>query len=77
MKRTLWVIFDILTLPAGLALICFGFYEWYKLGFILENWSDVSTNEGRASFCIILSGIGLILYGLFDYWAFRRNENKT
>jgi hypothetical protein len=74
MKRTLWMLFDVMMIPAGLVLICFGFYKWYGLGFIIEDWSDVSTNEGRAAFSFILLGIGLILYGLFDYWAFRREK---
>ena len=77
MNRKLWILFDIFTIPAGLIIIIFGFINWRDVGFVIEDWSDVSTNEGRAAFRIILLGIGLILYGLFDYWAFRRKNKKT
>jgi membrane protein DedA with SNARE-associated domain len=74
MKNKLLKIFDIITIPVGLIIVIYGFINWRNMGFVIENWSDVSTNEGRAAFSIILLGIGLILYGLFDYWAFRRKK---
>ena len=79
--RILWILFDVVLVISSAILISYGIFHWKELGFRIESWSDVSTNEGRACVAVILLGIGLAVYGIFDLFVFRCSKgergNKT
>ena len=72
MKNKLLIVFDCLVVVAGVILTPFFFLKWKDLNFVIDSWKVGVTREGNAMFGMMLLGIGLIGYGVFDIWAFRR-----
>ena len=71
--KTLWVLLDFALITSGIFfLVPWGFSQWKGVGFRLESWADVSTHEGNAYFAVIMMGIAIAVYGIFDLLIFKR-----
>ena len=75
-KNLSLMLLDFLYMVIGIVLLTLGFLRWKNLGFIIERRGEPSLFEGHASIILILFGLGLISYGIFDYWIFRKKSGE-
>ncbi len=70
LKNLLMMLIDFLCVAIGVVLLPLGLLRWKNAGFIIERLSEPSLFEGHASIMLMLFGLGLISYGIVDFWIF-------
>ncbi len=76
MKGAFIIIIDLFLMILGVFISIVGAIKWKSVGYILESYSDVSNIEGSSYIMVMLSGVVMAAYGLFDFWVFRRTRDS-
>jgi uncharacterized membrane protein len=77
MKNTILVIIDLLFIIAGFFLIPTFFSKWKSIDFTFDlTYKMGNTLEGNTHFIMILLGVALVCYAIFDLFVFRRSSKK-
>jgi uncharacterized membrane protein YbhN (UPF0104 family) len=76
MKNKIIIILDCLIVLAGIIIAPYFFIEWKGVNFAIDAWTVGATREGNAHFFMMILGIVLILYAVFDVFVFRRTSKN-
>ena len=74
-KNKLLAIWDSVLIVFGVIIIVIGAIEWNKTGFELKPKYLVGRNDGNEAVGLMIIGIGISVYGLIDYYFFRKKRN--
>ena len=71
MKKIVFICLDFLAIIVGILFIPIGFLKWRHEDYILNFSGQMASFEGNMGFCLMLLGIALIGYSVFDIKTFR------
>jgi len=74
MKNALFILIDITFVMTGITLIPIFFKKWKGIGFVLNSKVEMGAPfNGNAYLILILLGMALICYAVFDFILFRKS----
>ncbi len=76
MKNKIFIFIDCLIVLAGIIIAPYFFIEWKGENFAIDTWRVGATRGGNAHFFMMILGIVLIFYAVFDIMVFRRTSRN-
>jgi hypothetical protein len=76
MKNKIIIFLDCMMVLVGIVLAPFFFIKWKGVNFAIDTWRVGAPREGNAHFFMMILGIVLICYAVFDIKVFRRNSRN-